>query len=533
MNILKKFLLTLVLVLPFQVAMPYSDSDFNFDELDDLDESMIDHAITRQAFNTADCYSWLVDIGQANELLAEDFYSKTYFLNTRPINSYPNFLNYHYNQTCQDRTFNIFAFYNQTSKMNYTKQCAGISSYINVGPDQGFISVIREKLNDLLLEQAGVDIPKTIGLFVGGKVQERRAGLLMQILKTYKNYTFEISMPLLYQERNYFFSEEEQKDLRDNLGSSTEEQTEEIARGHLVCDRFGIGDTRIKIGYPTARKERFCADIGAQITLPTAFSFKKGLYGSNLRKKCMKRPEFELCNLIILALDSTQKDAEKAAEIGTNFGLNAIDWLSAMLLDAPLGNNKHFAIGFFIDSNFKIDKNINLDSVLSLEYIIPRQERRFFIKKKNKAVFDNDRFPDLDPDNPNDIHVATKLTNFLNEQTLETFFPYEHLSIVSPGFVLQFTVSPKVTIRDWTFNVGYDFWLRQKERINPIFDQSIEALKYSAAPRCLQSKLFAAVKFNKFRECHDWAVSLNADYTLSKSGIGRDFTCALGFQVNF
>ena len=483
-------------------------------------------------YNIVDCYNFLVDNLHANEILAENFYAHTYFLNMRPINSYPIYLNYHYDQICQDKTFNLFAFYNETLKMNFTKKSDVISSYLNIGPGQGFIPILEE-LREFILNLSGVDVPETIGLLVGATVQERRAGILMQFLKTHKNFTFEISTPIMYQESNFFLGDKEQKALLEQFDQRTQDGSTSFVREHLVADRLGIGDTRIKIGYQLVQNNRFCSTLGAQISLPTAFSFKKGLYGSSYRKKCMQQPDFALCSLIELFLDPDKIDYAKGGEIAKNFGFNAIDWLSAILLDDPLGNNKHFTLGCFLESKFQIAENIHLDSVASLEYIIPKQERRFFLTKKNKTLFANDMFPDLDPDDPDNIPIATELVNFLSKQAVETFFPPQYTATVAPGFMFQFTVSPKVIVRDWTFNVGYDFWFRQREHINPIYNVPIEGLKNSCAPKCSQSKLFAAVKFNKIRECFDWAISLSADQAISKSGIGRDFNFALGFQVNF
>jgi len=203
------------------------------------------------------------------------------------------------------------------------------------------------------------------------------------------------------------------------------------------------------------------------------------------------------------------------------------------LLDTPLGHDKHFAIGCFLETSFNLDRFIKLDSVISLDFIIPKTEDRFFQKKKNPALFSDDRFIDLDETDPDDIPIAKELIKFLNEQAVETFFPLPYKSFVNPGFMFQFTVGPKITIRDWTFNFGYDFWYRQKEKINPIFGMPSEPLVKSQNTRCYQNKIFGSAKFNKIGECRDWSVCLNAEHTPSSSGIGKDFTFALGFQVNF
>ena len=225
-------------------------------------------------YNIVDCYDFLINNLHANELLAENFYAHTYFLNMRPINSYPIYLNYHYDQICQDKTFNLFAFYNETLKMNFTRKSNVISSYLNIGPGQGFIPILEE-LRDFIFNLSGVDVPETIVLLVGATVEERRAGLLMQFLQTHKNFTFEVSTPIMYQESNFFLGEKEQKELLEQFNQGPTN----FIREHLVADRFGIGDTRIKIGYQLAQNNRFCSTLGAQISLPTAFSFKKGLYG--------------------------------------------------------------------------------------------------------------------------------------------------------------------------------------------------------------------------------------------------------------
>ena len=187
-----------------------------------------------------------------------------------------------------------------------------------------------------------------------------------------------------------------------------------------------------------------------------------------------------------------------------------------------------------LETSFNMARFIKLDSVVSIEYIIPRCEKRFFIKKKDPALFDSDRFPpNLDEDDPDDIALATDRVAFLNQQAVETFFPESYKSMVSPGFMFQFTVGPKISIRDWTFNFGYDFWLREKETVSPIFCKSKEPLVKSQKPFCLQNKLFGSAKFNKIGEYRDWSFCLNAEHTMSSQGIGQDFTVSLGFQLNF
>lgn len=528
MNIFKKFL---ALVLVF-VCLTIKADDVEFDELDNWDfDNEVAH-ITRSSFNKANVYNYLIDF-RANDLLAEDFYRHTYFLNKRPVYTFPIFLNYHNEQLYKNRSFNIFAFYNESAKMRFTPDSYFINSYLKLSDTEGFIQVLKTKLNQQIVSMLPIDIPQTVGLFTNAKLQQRRAGLVLQFLKSWGNYTFEISTPLIYQERNYFFDDQERKNIKDQLGEADKVEQEKLTRAHFVADKLGLSDTRIKISHQFSEREKFCGRIGAQIILPTAFAFKSGLYGSKFRHDVMNRPNVDLCRLITLAIDSTQKDIDAVAKMGMDLGYNIIDWLSAVLLDDPLGNNKHFGIGGFLENSYKISESIKLDAVVSLDYLIPRSENRFYQKLKNPACFSDSRFPaNLDEEDPDDIALANILVNFLNQQTVETFFPLPYKAMVKPGFMFQFTMGPNITVKNWNFNFGYDFWIKQKDIVKPIFKQDAQ-LVTSPAFKCMQNKFYANLKFNKISRCKDWAVYLSGEQTFANSGIGNELTAALGFQINF
>src|SRR3990167_75644 len=415
MNILRNFLIAVVFMSPF---VAYAKIDLNNveevdldDELDDFGD-LIDHAPTRSSYTPVDALSLLMGF-KANEILALDFYKETYRLEHRPINSFPIFLNRHNDQLYQNWTFNLQLLYNQCDKMYFTKNSAAIKDYLNIGLETNFIRKLREALEpfDTVLPY---DVPKTIGLFSGAKVQERRAGLLFQLFKSYGKFTFEISTPLIYQERNYFLNDQEQKNVRDTFGESSEKETIKFVRDHLVADRLGFDDTRIKLSCQFAERSKFCGRAGGQFTLPTAVAFKKGLYGTNFRKHTDERPTLDLNEIVSVIAESTSTQQEKETEMTKlkDLGVSAIDWMSAILLDEKLGNGGHFGLGGFIESSFKIAKNVDFNVISSIEYLCPKTVERYFIKKKNPALFEEDIFNDAIADD--DEAEAARLIKFLS-----------------------------------------------------------------------------------------------------------------------
>ena len=133
-------------------------------------------------------------------------------------------------------------------------------------------------------------------------------------------------------------------------------------------------------------KDNLCAKIGVQSTLPIAFPFKNGMLGSFFNEKLV-RPRINLQELITLNLNKNPKNDAEFKEIMKNFALDSANWLSAMVLESPLGNSGHFGLGCFIEPQAKFAKGVMVKALASVEYLFPAKENRFFLQIKIRQIF--------------------------------------------------------------------------------------------------------------------------------------------------
>lgn len=457
--------------------------------------------------------------GGVNELLAKNFYLKTHTSLKRPVETLPIFNLYHTDHVYNCWLFNFYLFGNLTERAFFTDSNPFICSFLNLKIFDQFEKIEFKKRS----------IPKIVELFKNTKKQERRGGLMFQFLKNWDDLSFEFTIPLFYDERNFFFTPREKEDLEDFFGQRTTKEEEREYRKHVISDKLGFGDARVKLGYLITKTEKFCTKAGFQITLPIAFAFKNGLLGLNFDKvtKC-GRPTINLRR--ILQLEADKEDA-KVTEFARNFLIDTINWLSAITLNSPMGNGGHFGLGAFAEPQFKIGQGVTFKTLTYIEYFFPAMEKRFFLTRKNPADF-TDAALEKAKENPD---TAAAEVEFLNNQIIETFFPPTFETDVSPGYMFQITVGPQFKIREWDFMMGYDFWYQHKEHINFIncAKQGNLQLKKALKHHAISNKLFAKLSYNKIKKDHDWSFVVCFEDSLTAKGIGRDFTISAGFEFNY
>ncbi len=461
--------------------------------------------------------------GGIDQLLKEDLYLKTHRILKRPINSLPIFLIFHTEHLKQDKLVRLSLFADSTYKSFFTDDSPFINSYL--GFDCPNIKSNYDKLKIL----TNIDLEDVIGLFRKAKKQDRRVGLQLQTLYNFDNWSLEVTMPFLYQEYNYFFTEEEKEDILNShlFGNSTIKIEEKELMKHAVSDKLGFGDADIQIGYLIFQRNCWCAKVGLLATLPLAFELKQGMLGSNFNNKLV-RPNLDLSQVVQANLSG---DSQTFSNILKDFGFKALHWLNAMVLESPLGNNGHFGLGAFFEPLFRLDENVILKSRAAVEYLFPAGEERFFLTIKNQADFNHAQF-EKDRENEQTAENAVK---FLSQIVTETLFPNIYQTTIEPGFSLQFTLAPQFRLNEWCFSVGYDYWYQQKESINYICNPQNIPLNIckGSKPHGTQSKIFGFLSYNIVKKNYDWTISLNAEETLSSFGVGRDFALSLGFEFNF
>jgi len=490
--------------------------------------------------NPAEILPLLIDILDILPILQEDLYCKTYPLNTRSLLDMPFVRPYRWHKEW-DRKFGFQLFYNQTSRMFFTKECDNISSYLAIC-NPNLLRKLSEKLSeDIIREQfENFDLNPicVFPLFRNMTVQDRRLGFMFSGSQRWRRFTFRAYAPVYYLERNFFLTNEERRRVEEIFGAQSDTTFQDQ---HLISDKLGIGDTRLVFAFHVLNRENFDINFGFQTTLPTAFAFTKGLKGSSFKQwKNIRHCSFSIQELWDLA----QKDVKSATEYGTDFFLGALDILAANLIDAPLGNNQHPGIGLFTQTRSRLSyffkrpwaNSIKYKGTLSLEYLIPKKERRFFLIKTDKDQLDKNLF-DADR-SENDPEYAAWWLRLIEETFTNKFYPVALDTRIQPGIIFQWTSNLFYERGPWRFQLGTDWYIQSPTSLESIeVPPNIGApcidLKKAEPPYTYQSKICGGIFYSIKQPTKEWNLSFYSDYTYWSNGIGKDFTLAFNVELDF
>lgn len=453
------------------------------------------------------------------KILDKNFYQRTMTPLKRPITTLPIFNLYHTEHTCQRWLLNIHAFFDKIDRGQYYNS-PFIESLADVDADA----------LDKIAEFGGNTVPDVIGLFRKAKKEERRTGFNFEYLNNLTDVlSIELKTALLYEERNLFLTPDETEEV-ENLFPGGEKQQKKEFQKHVISDKIGFDDLKVKLGCLVLTKDNICVKVGPQATIPTAFVIKNGILGSNFLKIAKKSdPMFsfiELNNLIDEAI--VDNNTGPITDYVKNFGLEAVDRLSGIAFDCPMGNDRHFGLGIFIEPKIKVNEGVTLRTLASVEYFFPAKEKRYFLKTKNPADFAN-----LNAATRNE-QTAGEAIAFLDQAVINTFFPGLYTTSITPGFIAQLTIGPKFRLREWDFAFGYDLYYQHREKINYIEgDASTLQVRRGIRPKALQNTIFASIIYNKIRPDSDWSIFFNFEEALASKGIGNNYALSLAFEINY
>jgi hypothetical protein len=510
-----------------------SVSSGEFDALDTLADSIPWEFVIRSGIDVTP--QDVLDFIAAPPLLLQDRLQNNLYLFTSPANQrrrslldYPfNYLHDYCLPECGVQG-NAYLFANITNLDNYTEAGTRISSYWNLN-DENLIGDIDE-------EDFGINIPDAIALFCGMIMQESRAGFMASAFGVWDSFNAELRTLFYYNERNFNVSAEERARIEqsnffdeDNSGTTSHQ---ELNR-HFIGDAFGLGDTRICGGCFLVDQENFGLNVGALMTLPTAFAFERGLLGSDFDKNSCHAP-FDLLSLFQLAL-STPPNTQAVVQTSIDFLISAFDKLSANLLQVTMGNGGHIGTGFFFENYLPLNERFKITTRGEIEYLFPSSEKRFYITKKFPQEF-TALEPYTTEDGADPAQAPAKLA-FLNMQLIDTFIPKVYTTSIYPGFILRFASELSGYFgQTWMFGIGYDLWWQDKERLGPIKANPLQIANIrtdiATRPGAFQNKIFGTVSYyHQYSDWFDWCLTTYADYTVLSSGIGRDYTISFRFTA--
>ncbi len=484
----------------------------------------------------------LLESLDAINLLENDFYLRTNFLNTRSLLDYPEFYSDWYNP--RERSFGMYLFYNQTSRMRFTRSSDSINSYLSVGPG-GFTNSLQAVIRKLM-RMAPEEFPfeatvaeDLLALIANFTVQERRFGLMFDWSRPYNKWFLQVKFPWYYLERNYFVGPSEEAEIRDiitGLGiTSTPSEEKKFQDDHLISDKFGIGDTRVELDYMIYDNCGWQVRAGGMATLPTALKFVSGLRGSSFTK-LKDRPVFDLCLLNPKEV-VTPAGMQALQEEGLPFIFAVLDDLSAILLDQNMGNNGHLGLGLVLYTRGCLGSfiprpwadKIKIQSRISGEYLLPNTDTKCFIPFNNAQEFQGRDFTDDDE--------AEENFEFITQVITDRFFPFVFRARVSPGFIFHWSTKYMYEGKKWGFYVGGDTYIRTPERITNIKAPCniVNTLMIHKAEKSFvyQSKLMGGITYSVHRPYREWTLSLNGDKTFISSGIGKDYMITFNMDVRF
>ncbi|BDC34165.1 hypothetical protein Noda2021_01230 [Candidatus Dependentiae bacterium Noda2021] len=531
-----------VALIPHELFSTTKSFDFDDPEIAALLEQEPDFSVTRQS-DKADIINILLSVG-AIDLLKEPFFLRSNKLNTRSLLDYPLFIRF---KPCK-RAFGMDLFYNATARKFFDKNSSNISSYLAVTGDS-FITALENvftRLGDLIGDFDAEFFSTLPLLFETFTVEERRLGLMFYGNKDIDKYRISVLIPWYYLERNYFVNQEEQDLIEETIADAQKrlngqapspqsvcnDAVEQFQDLHLISDKFGIGDSRIMVDMPWFNRRDWELRIGTYLTIPSAFCMTKGLKGTNFKPPVI-RPSLNLLDLINQALN----EGDFTEGEFYNFLLGSLDNLGAMVLEEPIGNGGHLGIAVYSKSVTPLRNWINLwwtrhftwNSFMSIEYLLPKQEQRFFISCNDENEFDTRDFESEAQANDNFDFLTRKLT--------ERFYPFAYYATVHPGFIFRSTSNFCYERKKGGFAFGTDTYVKLAERLYNI--KKCDALatplnrKVANKPLVYQSKIYGSFFWKVKQLNRSWVLSLNVDSTWSTSGIGPDYMATFKCDVCF
>ncbi len=474
-------------------------------------------------------------------LLQQNIYKHTNPPHTRPLLSLPTLITYpiHTQSTeCLPCIMRISGFYNQTHNMYFTKDSPYINSYIDFNN-----SVILKQLEEL--KAFNIDVIPALDLFRNIKLQERRFGIVLGATGSRNRWSVTADLPLYYLEHNFYLSPKEEKAIENSpfLKNIQENSTEtsqveatsrdaidarELAKEHLVNDKFGLGDSFLRIFYDVSYTDCQKTLLGLHVVLPTAYTIKQKFFIGGVFNKDEPQPTFNFQDFFNLALCDEGKNLKEAKAEGLAFLVGILDRLAANEVDLSLGNNGHFGFGPAVKLNRTLSSHWSAQFDGYAEYEIPSTETRYFLSTKNPEMFDKDY--------RNESLAAVNL-QFLSTQFVNTFYPLALQTRVSPGVQAVLTGQVIGSFAHLHVRFGADYWYQGKEHVSFCCDNGYSYSELQVSKGLLssayQAKILAEIGYKKEAKKIDWTVNLGSDYTVAHSGIGKDYTVVIGTRIFF
>lgn len=320
-------------------------------------------------------------------------------------------------------------------------------------------------------------------------IQEHRAGTMLSLGVKRKRLLFQLETCLLMVARNYWLNNADQADVKAIL-----EELEFDSGGKPYKIRFGLGDTRLRLGYQMLDTKRIKCAGGIEAIVPTSAIGRK-------RKKA--------------TIKTVPGRSERKDMIS-----DLLNIAPDILIDPKLGMG-HWGLGCFFD--FKVNlipDRFDVWGRLAFDYMFSKHEHRYMPSEKGVT---EQEFAKL-------AASTTVPASF----PIEYFFPQLAKARISPGHIFNATLGSTYKFnKKISFGLGYDFFYQQKEAIKNIcvnlVDKDSIKLKGVVSKALVQHKVFGDICYKK----KNWAFGLGGDIALDSAGAAKDWTISGKIGIKF
>ncbi len=532
--ILYFFLLSFSCVFLSQAAESFFFDDFNEYQINELSENHLTDQVNKFDFTPEEILGFLTGVVRWQDIANKDFFLQTHEIPVRHVLDLPFF--YSYRQTKSKNTVLVTPFYVQINKGYFSQYTDHLEGYLALN-DQTLLNAIQDQFTVIqsIPDTLYLEPDKIFRVLKDAFLEQRRLGLVVEWFHYFDKYKFLIQIPFVYLERNFQMTDSDKKILEQELGITSSLQAQkEFQDAHLISDKLGFSDIRLHVSRQWYQDSSFEFGTGLFTTLPTGFRCSNGLRGS-LFNRPSHYPEIDFFSIINnlftpdpVAQDSTFAPLSSAA-------LDALDRLSALVLDMPIHTRRHASLGIDFFGTIPFDQSMtqaaysfDFNFFLSAEYFFPKKETRFFINAVNWSGFSS-----LDVQ---DFSNAEKILNFLKNESISRFFLRAFDARVSPGFIVRQNVECLLYYNRWILGCGIDGWLKTKERVT--LDQD-EKLKDPLIDTC-KAQGFLAYQYGLTAQCRyvfeaqnfDWSCGVNLFASLATRAIGNEYGAAISFKID-
>jgi len=390
-------------------------------------------------------------------------------------------------------------FFNMTNKMQVD---AGNLLQIESAIDQ------QQLLNflEVYFENASPsDISGLIPLFKKMTIQERKGGLFFQGGLTRGPCTIQINTSLQAAERNFWVNKRDQQDIRTLIQNITGQQDAAFDDSEGLRVRYGMGDTRLKLGINTINVTSLQLDFGIESILPTS--------------RFSHTPK----------LKSNVGPVNTVADL-QNSAVSILRSVRDYLLSPNLGIG-HYAVGCYMESKMGIFHD-------TAQWWMRLSYDKFFPGKESRLIMVKPTVCPLTPEEAGKI-PDDKQSEFIEKFLMQYVFPPSFKVEVDPGGIFNFVTSLSVDFsRCWCYAIGYDFYAQQEEQITKIcssmFSPADLRVNLAESVSARQHKIFTELMYYlKKQDYADMSIGAGGDLTVASAGIGRDWTVYLKFAASF